>query len=827
MRRLIADALQDLKHALRMLRRTPGFTAVAVAIVALGIGANTAVFSVVDAVLLKPLPYPEPDRIVQLVTSSRAIRVAPLVSIPKYNIWRQDRAIWRLVEAIAAYQVGDPGVNLTGGDRPEHLKAMHVSAGYFQVFGATARAGRTFSLAEDRTNGPRVAVITHGLWIRRFGGDPSIVGGSVQLGGEPYEVIGILAPGFAADPATDIFLPLQADEFSRDHTNYVRVAARMRPAATMQDVRRQTAEADSAFRVLYPFALGPWEVLTTEPLSEVIVGDIRPSLRLLTGAVLFVLLIACANVASLLLARGYRRRREIATRAALGAPRGRLFRQLLTESLLLSIAGGALGLAAGHASVRSLLAAAPPEIPRIGAPGAGIALDDRVLVFTMLISICTGVLFGILPALAAARTDLVAAFKDAGTAAEAGWKRNRVQAALVVSEIVLALVLLVGAGLLIKTFVALREVDRGFDPRNVLALDMSLNGTALSSAASVAQLAVNAADRLATGVRPTVAATRGLPTDTGFSLPFLIDGRPLSGVGGPYHGTAQWRSVTPEYFQVLQIRVLDGRAFTRLDAADGVPVAIINRTLARRFWQRNDPFRDRIQVGIATAPDYQDALRQIVGIVDDIRDDAGNRDPQPTIYVPMAQVSDRMTARANALFPLTWIVRAGASASASAAGIAAELQRTSGGLPIARMRTMEQVVVASTRRAAFSMTLLMVFASVAFVLAVVGLYALMSHSVQQRTQEIGIRMALGAVPRDVRALVLAQGLRLAGIGVAIGVGAALVLTRLMVNLVFGVRTYDPAVFGSVVLLLTGVALLAAYVPARRATRVNPLDALRS
>jgi predicted permease len=825
MRRLVLDGVQDLKHAVRMLRRTRGFTAIAVAVVALGIGANTAVFSVVNAVLLEPLPYPEPDRIVQLVTTSRAVKVAPLVSLPKFSIWRWEMR--HLVEAIAAYQVSDPGVSLTGGDRPEHLRAMHVSAGYFDAFGVHARAGRTFSGMEDRPYGPRVAVLSHGLWVRRFGSDPDIVGRSIQLGGQPHEVIGVLAPGFSPDPPAELWLPLQADEFSRDHTNFIRVAARLRPTVTIAAARVQAGRATTAFRELYPLALGPWEELTAEPLRDVLVGDIRPSLRLLTGAVLFVLLIACANVASLLLARGYRRRREIATRAALGAPRGRLFRQLLTESVMLSIAGGALGLGLGYAGVRALLSVAPMHVPRIAADGTGITLDARVLLYTMIVSVCTGILFGILPALAAARTNLVAAFKDGGVASEGGWNRVRAQSILVVSEIVLALVLLVGAGLLVRTFVALSDVDRGFDQQNVLTLDMSLSGTTLQESVAVANLTVNAADRIAAGGLATVAATRGLPLDVGFALPFLIDRRALSGVGGPFHGAAHWRSVTPEYFDVLGIRVLGGRAFTRRDAAGGVPVAIINRAMARRYWQRNDPFRDRVQIGVTAGPDYQDDLRHIVGVVDDIRDAADNREPQPTIYVPLAQVSDRMTARANTLFPLTWIVRTSGSPLALAASIASELRATSGGLPVARTRTLEQIVAASTSPARFSMTLLMVFATIALALAIVGLYALMSHSVQQRTQEIGIRMALGAVPGDVRALVLGQGLRLAGVGVVLGVGAALMLTRLMVNLVFGVRTYDPAVFGSVVVLLTSVTLLAAYIPARRATRVNPLDALRS
>jgi predicted permease len=821
---LVADAGQDLKHAARMLRRTRGFAATAIAVVALGIGANTAVFSVVNAVLLEPLPYPEPHRIVQLITTSRAVKVAPLVSIPKYNIWRQEMG--GLVEALAAYQVRDPGVNLTGGDRPEHLRAMHVSAGYFDVFGAQVRAGRAFSPRDDLPNGPRVAVLGHGLWVRRFGSDPEIVGRSIQLGGEPHEIVGVLAPGFLPEPAAEIWLPLRADAFSRDHTNYVKVAARLRPHVTVFAARAQASGATTPFRQLYPFALGPWEELSAEPIGDVLVGDIRPSLRMLTGAVFFVLLIACANVASLLLARGYRRRREIATRAALGAARNRLFRQLLTESVLLSIAGGALGLALGYAGVKVLLAAAPAEIPRIAADGTGVALDSRVMMFTLIVSMCSGVLFGILPALAGSRTDLVVAFKDAGTASEGGWKNNRAQSTLVVGEIVLALVLLVGAGLLVKTFLALREVDRGFDPSDVMALDMTLTGTAFQDSASVARLATSASDRAASVGLPAIAATRGLPFEGGFGLPFVIEGRPLSGVGGPFHGVAHWRSVTPEYFDVLRIRLLGGRTFSRLDALDGVPVAIVNRAMARRYWQRNHPFRDRVRLGIASGADYEDRQRHIVGVVDDLRDDGENRDPQPTVYVPLAQVSDRMTARANTLFPLTWVVRTTGALPSTPASIVAELRSVSGGLPIARMRTMDQIVAASTTRAAFSMTLLIAFAAVALLLAVVGLYGLMAHAVEQRTQEIGIRMALGAVPGDVRALILGQGLRLAGLGVAVGVGAALALTRLMVTLVFGVRVHDPGVFGAVVVLLASVALVAAYVPARRATRVNPLDALR-
>jgi predicted permease len=820
---MIESVARDLLHAARMLRRTRGFTATAVAVLAVGIGANTAVFSVVNAVLLQPLPYPEPDRIVQVMIGSPQTGRTTLVSVPKFSTLRDQV---RVFQALAAYQASDPGVNVTGGDRPEHLRSLHVSAEYFAVFGATVRAGRTFAATDDVPHGPRVAVITNGLWVRRFGSDPGALGSTIQLGGDGHEIVGILAPGFVSDPAADIFLPLQLDLLSFDHSNYLHVAGRLRRGVTLASAREALSLATDPFRRKFPFALGPWEGFTAERLRDVVVGDVRASLRLLTGAVVFVLLIACANVANLLLARGHRRRREIATRIALGSPRSRVVRQLLTESLLLSIAGGLAGLALGYASVRVLLAAAPGNIPRIGVDGSGIDVDVTLLLFTMAVSVSTGVLFGVVPALTAARTELSAAFKDSGVAADGG-RRNRAQAALVVAEMMLALVLLVGSGLMIRTFQALSTVDRGFNPRSVLTLEMSLSGTPLRDTAALMQFVRNAEERLGriSGVAHAAAA-RSLPLDPAFRLPFVIERRMLPGDGGAFHGMATWRSVTPHYFDALRIQVRRGRVFSDLDSAGAVPVAVINRAMARTYWQQLDPLGERLIVGAGAARDLQDGVRQIVGVVDDVRDEGAKGDPGPTIYVPMAQVPDALTARNNRLYTLSWIVRTHTPPEQAAAAVAHELQSTSGGLPVARIRTMDQIVAGSTARAAFSMTLLTTFAIVSLSLAVIGMYGLMSYSVQQRTQEIGIRMALGAVQADVRNMILAQGLRLAGFGVGLGIAAALLLTRLMATVVFGVRTYEPSVFGAVAVLLAAVALVAAYVPARRATQINPLDALR-
>jgi predicted permease len=820
---LIRDLARDLRHAVRMLRRTRGFTATAVLVLAIGIGTNTAVFSVINAVLLQPLPYPDPDRLIQLRTETRTGKSA-LMSVQKFLHLRDSL---RSIPDLAAWQAADPGANLTGTDRPEHVRALHVSQRYFDVFGATIRFGRTFSAEEDRTNGPPVVIISHGLWVRRFGSRPHMVGEAIEIGGVAHEVIGIVGPSFTPSPAADLWLPLRPDPLTRDHTNFLHVAARLSPITSLSNARPYVASATPAFRLAHPLALGPYETFAAEGLREALVGDLRAPLQLLATAVVFVLLIACANAANLLLARGNRRRRELATRTALGAGRGRLVRQLLTESSLLSLGGGVLGLGLGYTSAGVLFRMAQGRVPT--AEAAGVALDGRVLLFTFAVSIVTGVLFGVLPAVSASRTNLSDAFKDASIPSDAGiGRRGGIQSALVVAEITLAIVLLVGAGLMIRTVAALRTIDRGFDPHHVAMLDMSLAGTTMDSAQALTTFIRNVEERVRSmsGV-VAVAAARSVPLEMSFALPFQIDGRPL-GPGGPYHGIVVWRSVSPEFFDVFRIRLIAGRTFTRNDVEGSAPVVIINRAMARKYWDRTaDPSRDRLLLGVTAGPEFADAPRHIVGVVDDVRDTDVNRDPEPTVYVPLAQVGDRLTARNNRLFPLTLAVRTSMRPSEVTGAVAAELRFASAGLPVARIRLMEEIVARTSDRAAFSMSLLSAFAAVALALAIVGLYGLMSYSVQQRTHEIGIRIALGAVPGDVRNMVLTEGLRLAAFGVALGVAASLLLTRLMVTLVFGVETHDPAVFGGVAALLSIVSLVAAYIPAMRATRVSPIDALRA
>ena len=817
--------LQDVRYAGRMLRRSPGFAATAISALALGIGANTAIFTVVNTVLLQPLAYPEPDRLVQLELSSPQGN-GNITSIPKFIIWREQTQVF---QDVAAYDLGGPGVNLTGGDRPEQLKGVHVSAEFFRLFGARVVAGRTFSAEEDRPGGSPLAVIAGGLWRRRFGSDLNLVGKSIDLGGEPFTVIGILDPTFTSDPPADIYLPLKADPNSTDQAHYLRAAARLKPGVTLEKAKAAMKVAAEQFNRKFAAAagaqLGPQGSFTAEPLRDTIVGDVRKALLVLLGAVSLVLLIACANVANLLLARATIRRREIAIRAAIGAGRGRLIRQLLTESVLLSLAGGLLGLGLGYFGVRGLLSINPGNIPRIGEQGSGITLDWRVLVFTLGVSVFTGVLFGLIPAFNASRTDLNATLKESGLRAGSGLRQNKARSILVVTEMALALVLLVGAALLIRTFGALRSVDPGFDARNVLTMQMSLTGTRFNKAAGVNQLVREVQRHVESlpGVT-ALASTCCLPLEGGFGLPLTIEGRPLT--DGPFHGGASWHPVSPRYFQVFKIPLVHGRMFTERDDGGAVPVVLINEGLAKQFWPNSDAVGQRITIGKGIGPEFAEAPREIVGIVGDVRGQGLNNNPDPIMYVPVAQVTDGVTALNNGIIPITWTIRTNVEPYSVSKEIQEALRTASGGLPVAHIRSMEQVRGESTSRTDFNVTLLVIFASLALLLAAIGIYGLMAYSVQQRTQEIGIRMALGASAQDVRKMVVRQGMALALAGVIIGVAAALGVTRLMASLLYGVTPKDPIAMTSVALLLVGVALAATYLPARRASQMDPVESLR-
>jgi predicted permease len=813
---------KDLKHALRMFRHSPGFTATAVAALALGIGANTAIFSVIDTVLLKPLSYPEADRIVQLMLLSPQGEPGNITSIPKYMTWREQTNVF---EDVAAYDFGGPGLNLTGTEYPEQLKGIHASASYFRVFRAPFAMGRPYTGEEDRPGGPALIVISNGLWKRRFGADPNIVGKPVLLGGEPHTVIGVLGPGFATDPPADVFLPLKADPTSIDQAHYLRCAARLRPGVSVHMAKTQMGVAADQYRRKFPAALQPKDSFTAEKLQDMVVSDARTALLVLAGAVTLVLLIACANVANLLLARATGRKREIAIRAAIGAGRWRIIRQLLTESVLLSVAGGVLGLLIGMIGVRALLAANPGDIPRIGENGSAVTMDWRVLAFTMTVSLLTGIVFGLFPAVAASRADLGATLKESGSRSGSGFRQNKARSLLVITETALALILLAGSALLIRTFVALRHVTPGFDRHNVLTMQMSLTGSQFEKTAGVAQLIRTVTERL--DAMPGVIAsgtTCSLPLEPSFGLPITVEGRPLA--NSPYHGGGNWRSVSPRYFQIFKIPMVRGRAFTERDDGSAPGVVVINETMAKRFWPQGDPLAERITIGKNIGPAFNEPPRQIIGIVADVRDTGLNRNPDPIMYVPVAQVTDGMTALNNRIIPITWIVRTNGQPFAVSEAVQREIRTLSGGLPVARLRSMEQVVSESTARSDFNMLLLTIFGASALLLAAIGLYGLMAYSVEQRTQEIGIRMALGAGPRSVLRMVVAQGMQLAAAGVVLGVGAALALSRLLRSLIFGVSATDPVVFLSVAALLTLVAFFATWLPARRATRIDPITALR-
>ncbi len=815
--------LQNIKFALRSLAKSPGFTTVAILTLALGIGANTAIFSVVNAVLLQPLAYPAPDRLVQLQLKSEQGTDGAL-SIPNFLVMS---AQTQAFAASALFNSSGPGVNLTGVDRPEQLKGIHVSSGYFQVFVPPLAMGRFFTAEEDRPGGPSVALISNGLWRSRFGSDPHILERTLELSGEPFTIIGVLGPNFQSDPPSDIWLPLQPDPNSANFGHYLLGAARLRDGVTIAQANAALDNALVEFRRRYPgdASFGPKGGFNAQPLRDAVIGDSRRGLLLLFGAVGFVLLIACANVANLLLARANIRKREIAIRSALGAGRARLIGQLLTESVMLSLAGGALGLLLGFLGVRWLLAISPGDIPRIGENGAPVTLDWRVLLFTLVAAVVTGILFGLVPALQSSRSDLSVTLRESGARTGSGVRHNKMRSILVVTEMALALVLLVGAALLIRTFAALRGVDPGFNAKNVLTMDMSLSGKRFEKTANVEILERDGRRRLEAlpGV-DSAALTCCLPLEGGFDLPFNIVGQPPK--EGPYTGSGGWMDVSVDYFKVYRIPVAEGRAFEDRDSNGAAPVAIINRAMEKKFWPNGGAVGSQIVIGKGVGPEFEEGPREVVGVVGDSRIFAIDQEPFPFMFVPVSQVTDGMSALNNHIVAKQWIVRTKVPPFSLSADVQRELRAASGGLPAAHLRLMEQVVRTATASNDFYMTLLTIFAGVALALAAIGVYGLMAYSVQQRTPEIGLRLALGASPGQVRKMVVLHGMLLAAIGVVIGVGAALGLSRLMASLLFGVKPWDPAAIIVVAAVLSLVMFLATYLPARRASRVDPMIALR-
>jgi len=816
--------LHDFRHCLRMLRRTPVFTITVVSALALGIGVNVAVFSVINTVLLTPLPYPDPTRLIVFVNTSPQ-GSGPGASPTKFNVWRRQTGAF---QDVAAYRFSL--VNLTGTGDPEQVAAGQTSADFFRLFGAPVIAGRTFTANEDLPGSGRFVVLSEGFWKRRFGADPMVVGKTLSLNSEPYVILGVLgrfdteAIQSQAGPP-QVWLPFQIDPHSAMQGHFFIAAGRLKPGTSPAIANAQLQVAAKEFRAQFPNALGPEERFSSQPLQDVVVGNVRSSLLVLMGAVTFVLLIACANVANLLMVRATARKREIAIRAAIGAGRGRIIRQLLVESVTLSMVGGAFGLILGVIGIRALLAFSPGNIPRIGINGSEVSVDWRVLAFTTAVSLTTGLLFGLFPALRASRADLSTTLKESGGQSGDSIRHNKARTVLVVSEMGLALVLLVGAALFIRTFVALRAVNPGFDARQVVTMNMSLTGERFQRTSAVAQLIRDGGERVKVlpGVE-VVGATCCVPLQGGLGLPFVIEGRPLA--DRPFHGAGGFNLISSNYFSAFKIPVLRGRAFTDQDDGAAPKVAIVNQAMARQYWSTGDPLTDRITIAKGL-PELGDFTRQIVGVVGDVRDGGLNREPRPVMYIPWAQVPDAHNANLVGIAPLTWIIRTRGEPLALSGAIQNALRQGSGGLPVARPRTMNDIVARSTARSDFNMLLLTIFAASALLLTAIGIYGLMAYSVEQRTPEIGIRMALGADSETVRNMIVRQGMRIALAGVAIGLASAFGLTRIIASFLFGVTALDPAVFVAAPLILSAVALIGIWVPARRAAQIDPLRALRS
>ncbi|HVG17616.1 MAG TPA: ABC transporter permease [Blastocatellia bacterium] len=797
------NVIQDLRYAVRVLLKSRGFTAVAVMALALGIGANTAVFSVVNAVLLKPLPYKDSDRLVLMLGASlQSGQLRGSVSPPDFLDYRERNTTLERLAAVAG-----ASFSLTGGAEPERIQSARVSEGFFEVLGVDPAYGRTFTPEEEQAGRDQVAVLGNGLWQRRFGADPNVIGQSVTLNDRSYLVVGVMPAGFQYPRDVELWVPFAfgTPQTSVRRFHYLRPVGRLKPGVSLQQAQADFTSIARSLAEQYPDSNRDYGAGIVS-MTERTVGDMRQPLWILSGAVGFVLLIACANVANLLLARASARQKEIAIRSALGATRGRVTRQLLTESVLLSLLGGASGLLVAWWGVEGLAALSSDNIPRVKEVG----IDGRVLGFTLLVSLVTGVVFGLIPAIQASRTDLNETLKEGGrTAATAlgQWVRR----ALVVFEVAIALFVLIGAGLMIKSFMRLSEIDPGFKPDNVLTMQVALTQGKYPDPAQRANFFKQLIHRLEAlpGVQAVGTISQlpmsGQNNDTRFS----VEGRPADRSNPTY---ANSRVASPDYFKALGIPLLKGRYFSDSDSEAPPRVVIISESFAREFFPDEDPVGQRLAI------DEGDELKvEIVGVVGNVRHQGLAAEPWREMYVNQYQAPIGET---------NLVVRAGSDPTRLTSAIKGELQAMDKDVPLFNVRTMEKLVSESVAQPRFRTLLLTIFAAVAMALAAVGIYGVMSYYVTQRTREIGIRMALGATSKDVMRLVVGQGMALAVAGVAVGLAGALLLTRLMASLLYQISASDPATFAVISITLTAVALLASYIPARRATKVDPMEALR-
>ncbi|HYL05066.1 MAG TPA: ABC transporter permease [Thermoanaerobaculia bacterium] len=814
--------LRDLRHAARGLAREPGFTAVAVLTLGLAIGANTAIFSVADGLLLRPLPLPRADRLL-LVIRHFPQGDTESVSAPKFHFLRG--RMQGVFSHTAAYEDLGTGFNLVGDGLPERIRGAHVTAGFFPAIGVQPLLGRNFLAEEDRPGARRVVVLSHRLWVRRFAAAPHVLGRQLQLSGETYTVVGVMPASFRFPAVAELWTPFDLDPASVNQANYFAFLGRLRdgvpPAtayATAKALTRPYAEA-------FPRELDPHESFATQPLQERLYGRVRPALLVLLAAVGAVLLIACVNIANLQLARAAARQREIAIRAALGAGRWRIIRQLLTESVLLALAGGAAGLLLGAAALRPLLAMNPIELDRL----AQIGIDGRILAFTLVVSLASGLLFGLAPAAQPARANLHEPLKEGGNRSTGGTGRNWLRRALVVSEVALALVLITGAALLVHSFVGLLQQPPGFDTRNVLTMKLSLPAVKYGSAAAAERFSTQVVERIDAlpGVH-AAAVTTTLPLEGGPDLSFKILGRKGPGEDGNGNYDADFRATTADILRVLRIPVIRGRGFTAADRLGAPLVALINQEAARRWWPHEDPIGQRIFVGEGAKELGDRGPRTIVGIVGDTRDEGLDRKLPTLLYVPLGQLQDPLVALFFQLLPVSVAVRTAAASPALTAAIQKQIWAVDAAQPINDVKTMEEIRAASLGSRRFTTTLLGLMALLALTLAAVGIYGVLSYLVQQRTREIGVRLALGASAAAVLRMVLRQGMAAVLIGVALGLGGAFAGCRVLgaLGLLVGVTARDPLTFLLTPAILIVIAILASSIPAHRASRLDPLVALR-
>ena len=801
---------QDLRHGARLLWKAPGFSVVALAALALGMGATTAIFSVVDAVLLKPLPFRDPQRLLVIWETNPAQNLKEMFVTPgDFLEWRNET---RTLEALAA--ISDVHVNLTGGPNghidPEELRVERVSASLFPLLGVQPVVGRAFRAEEAQPGRADYALLSHALWQRRFGGDRSIAGKAIRLRDRSYTVVGVLPAGFSVlDSAVDVWIPLGLDshDVGTAGMHFLTVIGRLKPGVEIDRARTEMDMIGSRLEQANPALDRGWRP-SLVPLREELVGSVQQALLVLMAAVGFLLLMACVNVANLLLARGAARQKEIAIRTALGAGRGRIVAQLLSESVLLALAGGALGLVLARGVVALVARLGPASIPRL----AEARIDARLFLFALGVSLATGILFGIAPAIQGSGANLNATLRESSRGGTTGRSGRMVRNVLVVAEVALAVLVLIGAELLIRSFVRLRSADPGFRPSGLLTLRVPLAGGRNVAPDRRIAFFQQVADRVATlpGVG-AVGAVNGLPlTGLGGGSTFAVDGRPAP--APEQRPVGLLRSVTSAYFRTMGIPQVAGRGFAESDTSQAPPVIVVNQTLARRFWPQGNPIGGRLVVDANLG-----RVAEIVGVVGDVKPERIESEDWPTIYSSYRQ---------SPVTTMTMVVRTAQPPLSLASAVEREVHQLDPDQPVADMRSMDEVVDRAMAGARFNTVLLGVFAQIAFVLAAVGIYGVISCDVSERTHEIGIRVALGAQPGDVLKLVLGQGARLAGYGIAAGLAAAFALTRLMATMLYGVKATDAYTFAAIPVLLGAVALAASYLPARRALRLDPVTALR-